>query len=337
MKIFITGATGFIGSRLALKLAEAGHTVHLLCRSSPPEILAAHLNTRIYRGDITREADIESAMEGCARAFHLAAYARLWANDPGTYYRVNVLGTRNVVTAARNLGIRKLVFTSTAGVFGPAGPDASPGDEYARFSKPFDNAYTSSKLDAEKAVLDAAAEGLHSVIVNPTRVYGPGPATKSNAVTRIIKYYLEGRWRFVPGDGTVVANYTYIEDVVNGHLGAMNRGRSGERYILGGINVSYNELFEIINQQADVNRTRIPIPMPAIRAAAWLDLLSAKLFEREPTLTPTWVDGMRVDAYRSSHKAKRELGYEVTPLEEGIRETINWLKEGEVHHEYHIY
>ena len=323
MRILITGATGYIGNQLAIKLADEGNMVHLLCRSIPDKKLSSQPNIKIYMGVIDDKDDIRNAMQGCEQVYHLAAYARVWAKDPRVYYLTNVVGTKNMVQCAKYYKVKKFVFTSTGGVFGPS--NGALINENSKNAQPFPNEYASSKYNAEKVVLSACENGLNAVIVNPTRVYGPGLNSKSNAVTALLESYIEGRLHFIPGDGELEANYAFIDDVIDGHIAAMQSGRKGERYILGGENASYNRLFEIIKTQSGLNYPLLGIPFPVIKILSFLDVLSARLINRSPSISPSWVNGMKFDALRSSEKAVRKLGYSITPLDKGIVQTIQFL------------
>ncbi|MDX1671525.1 MAG: NAD-dependent epimerase/dehydratase family protein, partial [Balneolaceae bacterium] len=186
--------------------------------------------------------------------------------------------------------------------------------------------YEESKFIAEKKIKDYVLKGLDAVIVNPTRVYGPGLLTKSNAVTYLISQYLEGKWRIIPGDGQTVANYTYIGDVVEGHILAMEKGAPGERYILGGENLSYNELFDHIKTLSGKNHRMINVPYSLIKIFSGFEMVRAKIANRDPLVTPAAVAAMKFDTARTVEKAKNELGYSVTEIGEGIDRTIEWIR-----------
>jgi len=199
MKIFITGATGYIGNNLAKKLADEGNTIHALCRNENTPVLS-HSNIKIFKGDITDKTSIEKGIQGCEQIYHLAAYARVWAKDMSIFYKLNVDGLRNVLDAARNSSVQKIVFTSTAGTLGPSGVQPVKEDD-ARIGEPFTD-YEISKTQAELLCREYCNKyGMHIVIVNPPRIYGHGIITESNAVTRLIKLYMAGKWKITPGDG----------------------------------------------------------------------------------------------------------------------------------------
>ena len=320
--ILITGATGYIGQRLAVRLAEEGNIVHVLCRTEAN--IPDHSNIRIYKGDINDKKSLINAADSCEEVYHMAGFARVWAKDPLMYERINVEGTQNVLDAAREVGIRKTVFTSTAGVLGPS--EERPVAEDDPRSIGFFNEYEETKSRAEARIRERVQAGEHIVIVNPPRVYGPGLMSESNAVTRLIDLYLKGKWRIMPGDGTKTGSYVYVDDVVSGHILAMERGRPGERYILGGANASYIDFFDTLAEVSGVRNKLIKVPVPAMTAFAGFQLLRTKFTGKAPLITPKWVRKYLYAWSLSSEKAQRELGYTYRSLEEGIRLTVESLR-----------
>ncbi|MGD2245124.1 MAG: NAD-dependent epimerase/dehydratase family protein [Candidatus Aminicenantes bacterium] len=326
MRIFVTGATGFIGSRLALRLAEEGHTVHALFRSPQKAVLIQHKNIQAFKGDVLDKLSLKRAMISCEQCYHLGAFTRVWDKDPDIYHRVNVLGTMNVVEMAFGSGIHKVVVTSTAGVLGPS--DGEPVDERTERVSPFFSRYESSKYEMEKRVREYVQRGHAVVVVNPTRVYGPGLLSETNSLTKIIKAYFQGRWHIIPGKGDTIGNYAFVDDVVNGHILAMAKGKPGERYILGGVNKSYNDFFDLLSKVCEKKFWMIRFPVPLMLGAAGLRFAVARLFRRPPLIPPQWVKRYLQDWAVSSGKAERELGYKITPMEKGLRITLNWLRKG---------
>src|SRR5579863_3028229 len=230
-KIFVTGATGYIGHRLTKKLVESGHSVNVLIRCQNDAGLFDDPNIKVFYGDIMKPETIREAIKGCEQVYHTAGYAKLWAKDPSVFYEINVNGTKNVFREALNAGVRKLVYTSSAAVFGPSFNSLICEKDPRTIS--FRSDYDLSKQLAEYQVKEYAQQGLFSVIVNPTRVYGPGLLSYSNAFCRMLLDGMKGKFVFIPGGKCVVSNYAFIDDVVDGHIKAMQWGISGERYILG--------------------------------------------------------------------------------------------------------
>lgn len=323
MRIFISGSTGFIGNKLARRLANEGNTIHALCRDINTPALQHH-NIKIFKGDIENIASIQTAMQGCEQAYHLAAYARVWSKDKTIYKRLNEDGTKNVLDAAVATGVQKVVCTSTAGVLGPSGK--SPVKESdARIGEPFTE-YEITKTKAEEICKIYAANGLPVTMVNPPRIYGEGIITESNAVTRLVKFFMEGKWRIVPGDGKRTGSYVHVDDVVNGHILAMQKGRSGERYILGGENVSYNDFFDLLKELTGKHIHLFKIPVGLMMTAGFALETWTVITGKPPLLTRSWIKKYYYDWSLSSEKAIRELGYSYRDLKTGLTETIDWLK-----------
>lgn len=324
--IFITGATGYIGERLALYLADCGNIVHALVRCPESKQRLHHRNIKIFCGDLSDQKSIERAIMSCEQVYHIAAFARLWHPDPGICDRVNVEGTNNVIMAARNTtSVKKIVFTSTAGVLGAA-KNGELIDERVRNAGGLMTEYERSKARAEALVQTYVRNGMHIVIVNPTRVYGPGLRTQSNAVTGLIDKYLKGMPLVMPGAGTYVTNWAYVDDVVRGHIQAMRYGQPGERYILGGDNASYEELFELIRRLSGKYRPIVALPEFVIMAIARLSDLWTHMTGRAPLITRTYARKLLCNCPMDTSKAKNALKYDHTPLSEGIARTISWLR-----------
>lgn len=325
MNVFLTGATGYIGTRLALSLADMGYRVHALYRSEEKaKSLKNHSNIVLFKGDILDAKSLELAMLGCRQVFHVAACAKAWEKDPSTFYRLNVEGTLNVLNVAQKLNIEKIVFTSTAGIFGPS-EDGSFTDETSGISGFFTD-YEKSKKTAEDIIRQRAGEGQHIVIVNPTRVYGPGLLSESNGVTRMVKLYLEGKWHFIPGNGKSIGNYVFVDDVVQGHILAMENGRIGENYILGGENINYLDFFDRIRDISGDRFFLFNVGLKFMMLVSSCMKFMAEKFSIPPAITPELVKKFTCNWNVSSDKAMTELGYSIIPLDEGLRRTINWLK-----------
>jgi farnesol dehydrogenase len=178
----------------------------------------------------------------------------------------------------------------------------------------------------EKKVLEYAAKGLLVVIVNPTRVFGPGILSEANSATKIINAYIHGKWHFIPGKGNSIGNYVFIDDVVKGHILAMEKGLPGERYILGGTNLNFLDFFSII---ADVSGKRywmIRLPAQMLIFISSLVFFISRLFGKPPRLAPQWIKRYLQNWAVSSKKAERNLGYRITPIEEGLEKTVQWLR-----------
>jgi farnesol dehydrogenase len=263
-------------------------------------------------------------MVGCDTVFHLAAFAKPWSKDPEDFHRINVKGASNVFEAALASGIKKVVFTSTAGTTSPS-PGTEPVDESFQRTIPYFNEYESTKAEAEEVAGEYCRKGLPVVIVNPARVYGPGPLNASNSLTKMIDSYRKGSWRIIPGDGQKTGNYVFIDDVVNGHLLAAEKGIAGEKYILGGENLTFNELFGILASVTGRKRIMVHMPLPLMMLISRIMVWQHGITGIAPAITPGFVRKYMVHWSLRSDKAIRELGYRTTSFETGAKMTLEWL------------
>lgn len=325
MKVFLTGATGFIGERLSAKLIEDGHGVHALIRSRAKAARLLEASVKVFEGDLHDTSTIEEAMQGCDAAFHLAAYARVWSKDRNLPYRINVEGTENVFEAAKKAGVKRVVFTSTGGTLEPS-DNGNPTDENTPRKTGYFNAYEVTKAAAEELAVEYNSGALEVITVNPTRVYGPGQVSASAAMTKIISKYNRGKWHIIPGDGKNFGNYVFIDNVVNGHLLALAKGKPGERYILGGENATYDQFFETLEKVTGRKAWMVHIRYPLLRAVTWVQFAGMRLAGKPPLITPEWIKKYLHHWACSSKKAQQDLGYQITPLDEGIKKTLEWIK-----------
>ncbi len=328
--ILVTGATGFIGSRLALELSRHGTHVRALVRGDqfvmPPGLDSALSpdGIEIVTGDVSDASSLRRAIRGCRYVYHLAGYARNWAPNPQTYHRVNVEGLRNVLDAAEAEAVEKIVWTSTVVTFEPTKP-GEIGDESRSRVTPYFTDYERSKAEGEELARAYAARGVPVVIVNPSRVYGPGHRTESNSLVKLIDMYDRGRAPFLLGGGKPVGNYAFIDDVVHGLILAMQHGQPGRRYLLGGVNASFREFFDMVDRVSGKRHLRLTIRRPGALAFAYFHQLRARWFGVYPEVTPPWIRHFLVDWAYSTQRAEQELGYNYVTLEEGIRRTYHWL------------
>jgi nucleoside-diphosphate-sugar epimerase len=324
MKILITGASGYIGNKLAHVLANSGKKVHAFIRSAEAEKILQHPNISIFKGDILNKESLSIAIKGCRQVYHTAGFVKLWARNPDIFYQQNVAGTNNVLEAALAEGVNKLVYTSTCGVWGPC-KDHLLIENDPRTSS-FDNDYDLSKHLAERSVRDYSSKGLFTVIVNPPRVYGPGLLRHSSGVNRLILHLLGNKISTMPWRLETSANYAFIDDVVDGHIQAMEKGLGGERYILGGENVSYKRFADTVKEFSRTKNIYIRIPPFLLKAFSQLELMRGKLNGHEPMITPNVARRIQLDKIFDCSKAIKQLGYRITPFEEGMKITIDHLK-----------
>jgi nucleoside-diphosphate-sugar epimerase len=323
-RIFVTGSTGFIGSRLVSALLDRGHVVRALARPTSDRGVT-HERLEWVAGDILDCESLRRGVTGCTQVYHLAAYARNWARRRSTFFQVNLDGAHNVFEAARQAGVQRIVFTSTVVTFGPTPPGVIANEDLPRTRSDCFTDYEASKVAAEQEALRLTGLGVPIVIVNPTRVFGPGKLTEGNSVSQMIALYDRGRFPLLLNGGRDVGNYVFIDDLVAGHLGAMERGRVGERYLLGGENAPLRHLFQLVDELTGRRHRQLRLPGAPALLYAGLEEVKARLLGIHPQITPGWVRTFLHDWTYSCAKAERELGYRITPLREGLRRTLDWL------------
>lgn len=323
MKTIITGATGFIGNRLVEKLCTGENTIHALCRSTSDKSRLTHPHIKIFNGDILDKSSIEEAMQGCENVYHLAAYARNWAKNPEVFFEYNTNGLKNILDSALKLNIKRVLFTSSSVVFGNS--NGAPADENNPRSLPPLTTYEASKLKAEDIINEYLNKGLEIVTVYPTRLFGPGVLAESNSVTMMIDLYLKGKWRMILGNGETSGNYAFIDDVADGMINAMKLSKSGERYILGGENLSFNKLFSLVAEKSEKNYRMIHIPKSLALKFSKIEEARTKISKHYPLITPGWVKTFCLNWDFTNEKAIKEINYKITPFKKALEITLSWL------------
>jgi nucleoside-diphosphate-sugar epimerase len=324
MKIFVTGGTGFIGRALIKTLLEQGHQVRVLARRPQNLNNIRHPAFIPIQGDLSDVSLLRRTMDGCQQVYHLAALARAWSRHADEYDRSNIEGTRNILEASLQARVDRVVHTSTVMAIGPT--DGFIADESTPIPILHLSHYQRTKAIAEQQVEKYVQKGLPVVTVAPSLVYGPGTSERHVSFNRLLHSFLTGKPVVIPGDGTQRFNCVYLEDSVNGHLLAMKSGRIGERYILGGENVSLHELVMLVNEISGTNRKLFHIPFGIAKIAGLIDETRARIIGGTPLLTWNSVEIYRHSWTYSSEKAVRELGYSPRMLREGIERTLRWLQ-----------
>ena len=324
MTTLVTGANGFIGAAVVRALLEAGQQVRALVRAGSDRSNLHGVDVEVVEGDITVAETLDAAMMGCRFVFHLAADYRLWVPDPESMYATNVQGSVNVIEAAARAGVEKLVYTSSVAVLG-ANADGTPADEATPVAVgDMIGHYKRSKYLAEEAVGKRAHElGLAVVTVNPSTPIGPGDI-KPTPTGRIIVDAAAGR---IPAYVDTGLNVVHVDDVAGGHLLALGSGISGQRYILGGTDLSLRQILSLVAARTGRSSPRVRLPHWFVAPVAYVSEGWARLTGTEPRVS---VDGVRMSAkrmYFSSAKAVRELGYRSRPPEEAISAALGWFHE----------
>jgi len=325
MTTLVTGATGFVGSAVVRHLLAAGEVVRVLAREGGDRRNIAGLEVELATGDLRDEASLKRAVQGCKALYHVAADYRLWIPKPAEIYDTNVAGSRNLLRAAAEAGVERIVYTSSVATLGLY-PDGTPSDEATPVGLgDMVGHYKRSKYLAEEEVHRLIAEeGLPAVIVNPSTPIGPRDV-KPTPTGRIIVEAASGR---VPAFVDTGLNVVHVDDVAAGHLLAFERGRVGERYILGGRNMSLAEILTVVAAEVGRKPPTIRLPHGLIVPMAYAAEAWARTFGRgEPFVT---VDGLRMSKkwmFFSSAKAESALGYRARPAEAALRDAIAWFQE----------
>jgi farnesol dehydrogenase len=299
--------------------------VHALYRSEIKASVLQHDNIRLFRGDILDGESINRAVRNCEEVYHVAGYTRVWEKDPTLIYHLNITGTLNILDASIKAGVKRMVFVSTAGVFDPLCSEDIITENTKKKEKDL-LPYESSKAIMEQILRSMPGKSPEIIIVNPTRVYGPGELSKSNSVTAMVKSYLAGKWRFIPGDGESVGNYVYIDDVVEGLILSMKKGIPGEQYILGGDNISYNGFFSLLTELSGKEYFMIRLPFFVMYSVSSLMVFISMIFGTQPLITPLLVRKFNLNWFVSSEKARIHLGYSPGNMKEGLIKTLEWLQ-----------
>ena len=323
MKAFVTGATGFLGSHVARVLAEQGADLRLLVRSTSNLRNLEGLKAETASGDLRDATSIEKAMSGCDTVFHVAADYRLWVRDSGEMYRSNVDGTRAILEAARKNGVRRVVHTSSVATIGFTG-NGHPADEDSPVSLvDMIGHYKRSKFMAEQIALEAGRSGMHVVTVNPTTPVGEQDV-KPTPTGRIVLDFLKRKF---PAYVETGLNLVDVRECARGHVAALEKGKSGERYILGGENLTLKQILDKLAKITGLPSPTVKLPYVFAFAAGVVDeAIIGRLLHREPRATVDTVRMGKKKMFASSDKAERELGWKIVPVEDALRRAVDWFR-----------
>jgi len=323
MKVFVTGATGFVGSHVARVLSQQGAELRLLVRLTSRTGNLEGLRAERVTGDLCDADALRKGMSGCEAVFHVAADYRLWARDPREIYRANVEGTRTVFEAARATGVQRVVHTSSVGTIGFR-TNGHPADEDSPVAlADMIGAYKRSKFMAEQVAVEAARAGLDVVIVNPTTPVGEQDI-KPTPTGRVIVDFLKRKFPAYVDTGL---NLVDVRECARGHLAAAEKGRRGERYILGGEDLTLKQILDRLAAITGLPSPKVRLPYAAALAAGAVDtLFTGGLLGREPRVTLDSVRMGRKKMFASSAKAERELGWKIVPVDDALRRAVEWFR-----------
>jgi dihydroflavonol-4-reductase len=316
----VTGASGFVGSHVARLLMAKGDRVRVLTRPTSRLEAISGLDVERITGDLRDCSSLGPALEGVQRVFHVAADYRLWARNPREIYQSNLDGTRNLLAASRRAGVERFVYTSTVGTIAVPGLSALPNEETVTHLHQMIGHYKRSKFLAEQEAMRAAREGLPVVIVNPTTPVGPGD-WKPTPTGRMIVNFLNGR---TPAYVDAGLNIVAVDDVAEGHWLAAEHGRIGERYLLGGENLTLQEIFSILARASGRRAPKWKIPHALAFAAGCADAVISKIAAREPRIP---LDGVRMARHKmfvDCSKAIRELGFCPGLAHAAVERAVQW-------------
>ena len=323
MKAFVTGATGFLGSHVARVLGEQGADLRLLVRSTSNLRNLEGIKAETATGDLRDSSSLEKGMSGCDTVFHVAADYRLWVRDPAEMYRSNVDGTKAILDAARKNGVRRVVYTSSVATVGFTG-NGHPADEDSPVSlADMIGPYKRSKFMAEQLAMEAGGSGMHVVVVNPTTPVGEHDV-KPTPTGRVVVDFLKRRF---PAYVETGLNLVDVRECAVGHVVALEKGRPGERYILGGENLTLKQILDKLGEISGLPSPKVKLPYVFAFATGIVDeAITGRLLHREPRATVDSVRMGKKKMFASCAKAERELGWKIVPVEGALRRAVQWFQ-----------
>ena len=322
MRVFITGATGFVGSHVARSYAAEGAQLRLLTRQTSQLDSLAGLNAETVVGDLREPEKLRSALAGCDALVHVAADYRLWVRDPKEMYAANVDGTRELLRLAREIDVGRVVYTSSVATMGFKADGTIVDEDTPVSLADMIGHYKRSKFLAEQEAIKAAQAGQHVMILNPTTPIGPGDA-KPTPTGRIIVDFLNRKFPAYVDTGL---NLVDVDEVARMHVVALGRGTPGERYILGGENLTLKQILDRMSSITGLPSPTMKVPHSVAMAFAFFDeIFTGKLRGKEPRATVEAVRMGRKMMFASSAKAERQLGFQVLPIYHALRSAIDWF------------
>lgn len=323
MLAFVTGATGFVGSHVARVLAEQGAELRLLVRANSDLRNIQELKADRVVGDLRDAASLKKAMAGCSVVFHVAADYRLWVRDPDQMYRSNVEGTRGVLDAARENRVRRVVYTSSVATMGFTSNGHLANEDSPVSLASMIGPYKRSKFMAEQIAIEAGRSGMDVVVVNPTTPVGERDI-KPTPTGRIVVDFLKKKFPAYVDTGL---NLVDVAECARGHLAALEKGRTGQRYILGGENLTLKQILDKLAAITGLPSPKIRVPYVLALATGVVDqVVTGHLLDREPRATIDAVRMGRKKMFVSSSKAEGDLGWKIVPVDGALRRAVEWFQ-----------
>jgi len=320
---FVTGATGFLGSHVARVLQEQGASLRLLVRPSSDLRNVADLNAERVTGDLRDVTTFEKALAGCDALFHVAADYRLWVKDPEQMYRSNVEGTRGLIEAARKQGVRRIVYTSSVATMGFSANGTVANEDSPVSLAEMIGPYKRSKFMAEQVAFEAAWAGVDVVVVNPTTPIGERDL-KPTPTGRIVVDFLKRKFPAYVDTGLNLVDAT---ECARGHIQAFEKGRAGERYILGGENLTLKQILDRLAAITGLPSPKVKLPYFFALAAGVVDeTVTGRILGKEPRATIDAVRMGRKKMFITSAKAERELGWRSSPVDGALQRSVDWFR-----------
>jgi dihydroflavonol-4-reductase len=322
VRIFITGATGFVGGHVARRYAAEGASLRLLTRQTSRLDSLSGIDAEMVTGDLREPEKLRSAITGCDALVHVAADYRLWVRDPEQMYAANVGGTRELLKLAREVGVPRVVYTSSVATMGFKADGTIVSEETPVALADMIGHYKRSKFLGEQEAIQAAKAGQHVMILNPTTPIGPGDA-KPTPTGRIIVDFLNKQFPAYVDTGL---NLVDVDEVARMHVAALDRGTPGERYILGGENLTLKQILDRMSAITGLPSPTMKVPHAVAMAFAFFDEnITGKLRGKEPRATVEAVRMGKKMMFASSAKAERELGFQILPVYNAMRSAIEWF------------